>query len=258
VVSRGFSQADSKQGKRVGIAPPLWVVQAQTGPHTAYITMGPPQDTDQERYVVTQNRMERAVHWAGLADSTKPHAIVAEVLYSLAPLFNLQREAVNAWTVPDENLGVDCQSMVRFAESVAKMVNFPGTFEHVNIYAIETHPTDAIEDDPDCVPAGGCPCCGFNSNVRVHPANPAWVLSLVAGGGCNSFEATAKFTYCGETRYYPGGTTAAYQNKDDVLYVFDTMSWVVESDLPACTLAPEPPVFEYVPKPPQAAVPDCP
>lgn|GEM_PF-1922894 len=241
-------------------------VHEQTGPHTAYITMGAPRDTDQDPHVVTQNRMDRAVDWASRANSTKPHSIVQKVMQDVAPHFNLNRSSENAWDVPEDLLsappgqdpGVDCQSMVRFAENVAKMVNFPGTFEHVNIYAVETDPMTAIEDDPNCVPVDTCPCCGFNSNLRVHPANPAWVLSLVVGGGCNSFEATAKFTYCSETRYYPGGTTAVYEDKDDVLYVFDMMSWVVEGDLPACTLAPEAPVFEYVPKPPYAAVPDCP
>ncbi|NOT01702.1 MAG: hypothetical protein HOP29_13855 [Phycisphaerales bacterium] len=148
--------------------------------------------------------------------------------------------------------------MVRFAEKIVKMIDIPGTFDDRYIYAIESAPASAIEDDPDVL----FPCCGLNASPRVHPSNSAWVLALIAGGGCNAFEATVKFTYCGETRYYPGGTTKVYSQKADVLYVFDTLSWTINSDIildpPICTLAPAPPVFSYTPKPSNATVPGCP
>ncbi len=226
-----------------------------TGPHTVYVTMGTPIDWGFEEFTVTQKRMERAVQQAGAANSLNPHEIVKTVIQAQG--FNLLQFAPTgkAWEVPDIAGGVDCQSIVRFAKKVAKQVGCPGTFASKYIYAIETAPTVAIEHDTE----GPGPCCGFNVDRHVHPTNQSWVLSLVAGGGCNAFEAAAKFTACGETRYYPAGTSKVHTNKDEVLYVFDTMSWVVEAGLPAiCNLAPVAPVFQYAPKPPQATVPACP
>lgn len=215
--------------------------------------------------MVTQNRMERAVYYAKNANPVAPHHIVRSVMHAMAPHFDQFQPADpgRAWRVPDD--GGACQSITRFVEKVVKQIGCPGEFEHVNIYAIETNPTDAIEDDPNCEPFISCPCCGLNSNVRRHPTNPAWVLSLVAGGACNPFEAAGKFTYCNETRYYPGGTTGIYGDKDEVLYVFDSMTWVVEADLalepPQCTPAPiqpSPELFQYLPKPQDADLPSCP
>lgn len=215
--------------------------------------MGPPVNPGLPYHWPTVKRMQRAVAYAGAANSLNPHEIVRSVVHSLAPRFNLTENVQNAWRVPDASNGADCQSMVRFVRKVVSMVNVPGTFEHRNIYAIETAPTIAIEDDPN-----GWPCCGLNTSPRLNPQNPNWALSLVTDGGCNAFEATVKFTYCNETRFYPAGTTRVYGQKDDVLYVFDTMSWVVSDDFPGCTAAPVPDVFEYVPAPADANVPSCP
>ena len=64
----------------------------------------------------------------------------------------------------------------------------------------------------------------MNNPRRFHP-NGIWILSLI-GGGCNAFEATAKFTFNGITRYYAGGTTTIANNPDEVLKVFESLSWV--------------------------------
>lgn len=228
-----------------------------SGPHTVYVTLGTPLETGNPLYTVTKKRMERAVQQAGAANSVKPHEIIKTVVQAQEFSQLEFADPGQAWTVPDISGGVDCQSIIRFAQKVAKQIGCPGVFDHVNIYAIEIAPWVAFEDNPNCFPLP-CACCGLNTNPRRHPQNPEWVLSLVAGGGCNPFEATARFTYCGETRFYPAGTDKVYANKDDVLYVFDTMSWVIEADFPGCTLAPVPPVFTYSPDPPNAPIPGCP
>jgi hypothetical protein len=49
------------------------------------------------------------------------------------------------------------------------------------------------------------------------------------GGGCNAFEATAKFSFNGITKYYAGGTSpnvGVFDNPDQVLTVFESLSWV--------------------------------
>jgi len=194
-----------------------------TGPHKVYVTAGTPRDTTVSAHIVTQKRMERAVQQASAANSLNPHEIVKTVIQAQRFQYNVPR--MNAWTVPDGNS--DCQTIVRFAEKVAKMVDLPGTFLHRNIYAIETAPSVAIE-----APAPG----GLGNPFRSHPTEPGWVLSLVAGGGCNKFEATAKFATCGQTRFYAPGTANSFAGKDDVLTVFDSLSWVTLNADGTCTV----------------------
>lgn len=154
----------------------------------------------------------------------------------------------NAWDVPDRP-SAPCESIVRFAEKVAKMVNLPGTFEHRNIYAIETAPATAIE-----APSTHG---GLNTDGRMHPTQTTWGLALIDGdAGCNAFEATAKFTACGQTLFYAGGVPGAvFTNKDDVLKVFDTLSWI-EFVGGVCTIREN--VFQYPDAPATAPTPPCP
>jgi hypothetical protein len=88
---------------------------------------------------------------------------------------------------------------------------------HKNVYAIETNPTQGIEADPPG---------GLNNPQRFHP-NGIWTLSLIDfSDGCNAFEATAKFTFNSVTKYYAGGTTGVFDNPNQVLTVFHTLSWI--------------------------------
>jgi hypothetical protein len=129
--------------------------------------------------------------------------------------------------VPDNN--GDCQSIVRYTRAVLDMINVPGTILHKNVYAIETAPAVGIEVNPPG---------GLNNPTRVHP-NGLWVLALMDGStppGCNAFEATAKFTHNGVTKYYAGGTNGVFDNPNQVLTVFQSLSWVAGVGTPpVCT-----------------------
>ncbi len=217
-----------------------------TGPHKVYVTMGTPRETVFSEHVVTQKRMERAVTQAGAANSLNPHEIVKTVTWAQGN-FALVPPLTNAWTVPDEPAA--CESIVRFVDKVATMVDVPGTLDRKNIYAIETGPAIAIE-----VPSTHG---GLNTDHREHPQHPTWDLLLIdGGGGCNAFEAVAKLNACDELRYYPGGVTGALMDeKDNVLKVFDSLSWI-EWVGDVCTVREE--VFEYPDVPQNPAVPSCP
>jgi hypothetical protein len=110
------------------------------------------------------------------------------------------------------------------------MVNVPGTIVQKNIYAIETAPSVGIEADPPG---------GLNYPVRYDlPNHPDWSLTLIDGdGGCNAFEATAKFTYAGVTKYYEGGVPGSFAtNPSQVLTVFQSLSWVGFTPQGVCTV----------------------
>jgi len=132
------------------------------------------------------------------------------------------------------------------------MVDVPGTFEHRRIYAIETAPSVGIE-----VPGTHQ---GLNEDVRTHPTEP-WELALIDGdGGCNAFEAAAKFTSCGVMRYYAGGTETVTTNNDDVLKVFDSMSWIAFAgrDVVCAQCTVQEDVYEYPDPPANPDPPQCP
>lgn len=131
------------------------------------------------------------------------------------------------------------------------MVNVPGSLERRNVYAVESAPALAIENDP----ADPFLCCGLNTDPRaIHP-NGSWFLALVDGNGaCNAFEAVVKFTACSETRLYPGGVTGVvFDNKDDVLRVFESLSWISSSP---CGI--EQYVYQYPEPTLNPASPECP
>jgi glucodextranase-like protein len=196
------------------------VMTTPTGSHVVYVTIGTPRNDGTVPGTVTQKRMERAVSAVAGAGSLDPNAIVKTVVQDQGA-FDLNKPQANEWVVPDT--GGDCQSIVRFTKAVLDMINVPGTIVQDNIYAIETAPTTGIEDG-----TGG----GLNTHVRVNP-NGLWVLSLIDGSvhadgskGCNAFESTAKFTFNSITKYYAGGTTGIFDNPDQVLTVFTSLSWV--------------------------------
>jgi len=220
--------------------------EERTGLHTVYVTMGTPRDTYLLAHVVTQKRMARAVEQASAANSLNSHEIVRTVTWAQGN-FSLLGPLPNAWLVPDQP--APCESIVRFVGKVVKMVNVPGTFAHKTIYAIETAPSDAIEQSDMHA--------GLNQDVRHHPEHPSWQLFLIDGnGGCNAFEAVAKFNACSELRYYPGGVVGAFMdNKDNVLKVFASLSWTEWVD-DVCTVREE--VFDYPAVPDNPSVPDCP
>ena len=200
-----------------------------TGSHTVYLTIGTPRNDGTTAGAVTQKRMERAVSQAAAAASLDPHSITKKVIQAQGN-FDLNAAQVNEWLVPDN--GGDCQSIVRFARAVLDMINVPGTILHRNVYARETAPTTGIEVD-------GATHGGLNTDVRMHP-NGIWSLALMDGStppGCNAFEATAKFTHNGITKYYAGGTLGVFDNKNQVLTVFRSLSWVGGVGTPpVCTI----------------------
>ena len=221
-------------------------LETEASPKLVYVTMGAPRDTGADQHQATQIRMERAVQYAGAVGSLNPHEIVAKVR-DAAGTYDLNAPRLNAWEVPEK--GGDCQSIIRFVEKVVKMVDVPGTFEHKHIYAIETAPAVAIE--------GTATDGGLNDNIRIHPTQPTWTLSLIDGTpGCNAYEATASYLECSKLRYYPGGVPLGVMaNKDDVLRVFATLSWV-EFVGGVCTVRAVAYTYPAVPAPP--AVPNCP
>src|SRR5262249_21752484 len=159
---------------------------------------GTPRNDSDSRFAVTQKRMERAIAVAGATGSLDPHTIVKKVIVDQGA-FDLNGPKANEWEVPDSPS--DCQSIVRFTIAVLNMINIPGPAVHKNIYAIETAPTIGIEVDPPG---------GLGNPKRFHP-NGIWDLTLIDGnGGCNNFEATAKFTDSGITKYYAGGTSLVF------------------------------------------------
>jgi hypothetical protein len=202
------------------------VLTKSTGSHTVYVTIGTPRADGTFAGAVTQKRMERAVSQAGSAGSLDPHTITKKVI-QLQGAFDLNAPQTNEWLVPDNN--GDCQSIVRYTRAVLDMINVPGTILHKNVYAIETAPAVGIEVNPPG---------GLNNPTRVHP-NGLWVLALMDGStppGCNAFEATAKFTHNGVTKYYAGGTNGVFDNPNQVLTVFQSLSWVAGVGTPpVCT-----------------------
>lgn len=190
-------------------------VRLRSGPHEVFATFGPPRDITQLYHSPTLARFRLAFAELGTLNSLNPHEIVEHVLQGQGA-FDLDAGQENAWWVPDR--GGDCHSIVRFTENVSTLLAVPGVFERKNIYAIETAPTAAIE-----VPGSHR---GLNDDIRYHPAHPNWELALKdTNGGANAFEAVAKLTACGETRYYAGGTDLVFLNKDDVLTVFERLAW---------------------------------
>jgi len=226
----------------------------EASPKLVYVTMGIPRETDYEEHMVTQIRMERAVDYASRAGSFNPHVIVATVRDECGA-YSLEAGRDNAWYVPSE--GGDCAAIICFVEKVANMVNVPGTFEHVNIYAVD-------DDDPTTPdiyePTIGIEVSGDHWGLcedprGAHDTEPWDLFEIDDDIGCNCFEAAGKLTACGVTRYYPGGVPqVVFTNKDDVLLTFATLSWTSSAD--PCLV--EETVHTYSDPPDPPGVPACP
>ena len=120
-----------------------------------------------------------------------------------------------------------------------------GTTESLNAY-----PYPHADFNP--CPFDAPPTCV--DDHRYHSTQP-WSLYLIDGdGGCNAFEAVAKFTACGETRLYPGGASSTFTNKNDVLTIFRALSWI-EDVGEDCIVRED--VFVYPPEPPDPPTPPC-
>lgn len=224
----------------------------------------------------TLRRMERAVQYASTTETLDPVLLLRRVMGSLGA-FNASAGLPNAWYAPDPASarptgqdwpsadGADCQTIVRFGRKVCYMVGLGGggasgmTIEHVRIFAIETAPASPIEsntanavciceasDAPDCYWDLAWPTC---KPRRTHPAHPSWVLGMNSNpdstrpGGYNSYEACAKVTIGGVTKYYPGGVVpvppppppVAVVEKNsaaEILKVFYSLAWFDEDNKP--------------------------
>jgi hypothetical protein len=195
------------------------VIRQATGPHTAYITMGPPRDRNYPQHVVTIKRMERAVQEVEATGSLDPHTIVASVIAAQGT-YDLDAFRDNAWTVPDFaiNHRGDCATIVRYTKKVAFMTGVPGQFAHVLVYA-----TDAAPETP-IVTTGTDSLC--NPWIP-HNVNTTWKLQLEDGDGDNNcFEAAARFNYDNVELYYPGGIPGSSTGDPrDILHAFVGLSW---------------------------------
>ncbi|MGB2986625.1 MAG: hypothetical protein WBE26_12170, partial [Phycisphaerae bacterium] len=199
-----------------------------TGPHAVYATMGIPRDTGLDQHVVTQKRMERTVTEVGATGSLDPHIITLIVIQAQGR-YDPDANRPNAWVLPDfpvDHRG-DCQTIIRYAGKVLEMSGVPGTFQHVHVYATNGAPNTAIAaliDAPN--PTGLCTQLTDDGYIS-HPENPTWKLFLEdEDGKPNCYEAAAKLTYEGTTKYYPGGVPgAALDIPLEVLHLFHALSW---------------------------------
>jgi hypothetical protein len=58
------------------------------------------------------------------------------------------------------------------------------------------------------------------------PGQPSWQAALLDGNfRPNNYEAALKFTDGGSTKYYPGGVAIVVDSPDEVLRVFNCLSW---------------------------------
>ena len=186
---------------------------ALTGPHTGYLTYGPPKKSNEAAHQVTEARMKRALAEVQSIDSTSTHEIVKSLVDKYP--FDPEDGVPNAWTVPDLNRPVDCQGLVRYALKVVSMVGLKGKLEHRRIYATRSDPEDAIEVSST-----------HNGLYNItHPDHDDWQLGLVDhNGGHNNYEAVVKVTADGSTRYY-APSAGDYGSADEVLHVFKGLAW---------------------------------
>jgi hypothetical protein len=208
----------------------------QTGPHVVYVTRGRPHNTDEARSVVTDIRMETAVERVAAAekaagDKASPPGVLWELMKQngdhYLPTRHYSKE--KAWKVPEswreKPKGASCISIVEFVGLLCKMIGFEGTTATTAYYAKPPNTRQALQ--------GGL---GDPPITRKAPNNETWYLYLVddtntnyglAGGvgGMNYYEAVLQYELDGKTYYYPGGTDRVWDNPENVLKVFRTLSW---------------------------------
>lgn len=188
-----------------------------TGPFDIYATVDKPVKPG----AVTTNRMAKAVEMVSVAPTLDPHDVAKDVMSTWAE-FNLDvKYPDNEWDLAaDMETGAQCIDIVRFVQSVLGTVGLSAIGEAVIIWARPTAPTTGVETpwgSPGGMSSGLFP--GF-------PGQPTWRATLIDGDfRPNRYEAALKLTHGGKTKYYPGGVNAVFDSPDDVLTVFNCLSW---------------------------------
>lgn len=197
--------------------------------HPILMTLGIP-STPARRPGITIARLRQAISAAQGAESRDPQAIVEHVM-SKWGTFNLEKNFANAWRLSDDPLrpdgtfaGADCQTIVRYAENIIRMLGAPGTAELIVVWARVPTPGKA-EENASYTPNVTHPKQMYNVHRKPNPKRAKWCAVLVDGdGGLNRYEACLRFTHNGKTIYHAGGV-GKFDSADEVLRVFATMSW---------------------------------
>ncbi|MGE0575586.1 MAG: DUF4157 domain-containing protein [Reyranella sp.] len=189
-----------------------------TGPFDVYATVDKPARPAE----VTTKRMAKAVEMVASAPSLNPHDVVKQIMFTWTK-FNLDVQYANEWDIAaDLQKGAQCIDLVRFVQSVISTVGLPGTAEAVVVWAKPATAMTAIE-----TPWGAPGSSGMSSRLFPgFPGQPSWRAALLDGDfRPNNYEAALKFTDGGTTKYYPGGVPSVLDSPDEVLRVFNCLSW---------------------------------
>ncbi|RMG07694.1 MAG: hypothetical protein D6731_23210 [Planctomycetota bacterium] len=207
--------------------------------HEVYVTYATPTDPARVKGI-TLKRMRKAVEAASAARSLDPHVVVRKVMSKWGN-FNLKVAYYNAWELGEDErdadgslVGADCQTIVRFARNVIKMVGLPGEAEFVVVWAKVETPAKG-EVSPNARNHMTRPRQYYNDHAETpDPERRSWIAALVDGsGGLNNYEAALLFEHGGKRKFYPGGVSAVMDDADQVIGVFTTMSWVDTRDFKA-------------------------
>jgi len=208
-------------------------VQPASTSNVMYVTIDTPHAQGNSPGFTTK-RMAKAVELVAGTNSLEPHAIVRPII-SRYNNYNLRVAYHNAWELAEDKkndsgglVGADCQTIVRFTRDVIQQVGVQGTADYVVIYAHCKDPSKGLE----------------SLNARNHMTRPrqmhndefpgearddrsSWLAVLVDGDeGLNNYEAALRFEHGGKKSYYPGGVRAVFDNAEEIIGVFTTMSWV--------------------------------
>jgi len=191
--------------------------------HTVFVTA----DTPSPAAGITDKRMRKAIEICGtvvgIVGGIDPHPMVREIMRNWGT-YNLQVQYANEWELAgDIAKGAQCIDIVRFVQSVLRMVGVPGTATAVVVWAQPGTPTVPEETLWQTNHSMGL------HTVPNHPAHPDWFVGLVDANGCpNAFEAALRFDYGGLLRYYPGGVPVddVYTTPQDVLNIFQCYAYL--------------------------------
>jgi hypothetical protein len=143
----------------------------------------------------------------------------------------------------------ECQAIVRFTRAMIQQVGCPG---RANVIVVSADPDTAVAKEEDWE-AGGSGLSGITRNigpkvcdVSLFDGQPTAVATIMdaAHVGRNNYEACLRFTFpdpgpggtpaAGAQKYYAGGTNGAtFDNKDQVITVFQALVWTTEVTTPA-------------------------
>ena len=205
-------------------------VMPRTTTNDMFVTMGTPTCPSGRNWsasAITLKRMRHAIDVTARAPAPpEPHKLVYSILQRWST-FNLNIIYWNEWELANRPAdGADCQTIVRYVESIKDMVGCPGVSEFVVVWAKVPTPTIG-ESNPAYSPHVMEPPQFYNNFVRTpDPTKSDWAAILVDGnGGYNNYEACLKFSYGGVMKYYAGGVDR-FDNSNEVIRVFTTMSWI--------------------------------